>query len=228
MSKESNDKRELLKLKQGIIEKSDSIDESGYDVKMPTTAKEKTKNWMWYHIGLILLGILIAALMIVVYFMFFKADKPDIRVYSVNNYSGTTLNMLSDSMKNYCPDYDNNGEHVVNINQPVMDNVLSNIDVYEEINSGNSDIFIGTKEQLTSLYEDILEAKGNELFADLSAIEGAEGYLLSINDTVYGKNMQIFTTEIYFAVRNTGDENAENAIEFLGNLQSGKQFTKGE
>ena len=41
------DRRELLKLKQGLVDEKDSnIKETGYDVRMAQTPGEKTKNFL--------------------------------------------------------------------------------------------------------------------------------------------------------------------------------------
>lgn len=220
MSQE-NDKRELLKLKQGLIDSSSAIDESGYAVNMPQTAGEKAKNWAWYHIGIIAAVIIIAALCVVIYFAFFQSKKADITIYSINNYTGTMCNLLESGFENYCPDFDDNSDITVDINKSVNDEVLGNIDLYEEIDNGSSQVFIGTREQLTAVYDDIMAADGKELFADLSEIDGADGYLIDLRQTSFGKKMQIFSTEIFAAVRKTDDESQSNAMEFLNNLSVG-------
>ena len=56
------DRRELLKLKQGLVDEKDSnIKETGYDVRMAQTPGEKTKNFLWYHKVMIVVGILLIA-----------------------------------------------------------------------------------------------------------------------------------------------------------------------
>lgn len=223
---QDNDKRELLKLKQGIIDSSESIDESGYDLKMPQTAAEKVKNYLWYARWIILLIVIAAGLMTAVYFMFLNKPKADITIYSANSYTGTTVAMLSESMQHYCRDINEDGKAVVEINQSVQDDALSTLDLYREITDGSAQIIIGTKAQLTGVYEDILKAENTEIFANLEnlGVDIAEGYVIDIKETAYGKALQIYSTEIYFAVRNTGDVAMENAVEFLTDIVSGKQY----
>ena len=221
---QDNDKRELLKLRQGIIDKSDAIDETGYDVNMPSTAGEKAKNWMWYHTGLIVLAVLLIGVGIVIYFAFFAGAKPDMTIYSAGNYTMTMRTMLENTMKNYCPDFDSDGETVIGIEQSVKDEMLGNTDLYEEVMNGHSQIFIGTKEQLTALYDDVKSATGEALFADLGTLTGTDGYAVDIRETSFGKNAQIFSTEIFIAVRRTDDESQRHAEEFVGNLISGKNY----
>lgn len=223
---QDNDKRELLKLKQGIIDKSDIIDESGYDVNMPSTAGEKTKNWMWYHTGIIILAAVMIGVGIVIYLAFFTSPKPDITIYSAGNYSMTMRNMLEQNMAKYCPDFNGSGETVVTVNQSVKDDMLGNTDLYEEVLNGSSQVFIGKKEQLTALYDDIKKAKGEDLFADLYEITGVDGFLIDIKETSFGKRSQIFSTEIFIAVRKTDDESQRRAEEFVDNLVSGKNYVQ--
>ena len=73
------DRRELLKLKQGLVDEKDSnIKETGYDVRMAQTPGEKTKNFLWYHKVMIVVGILLIALAAVIYAEFFVKKKPEI------------------------------------------------------------------------------------------------------------------------------------------------------
>lgn len=221
---QDNDKRELLKLRQGIIDKSESIDESGYDVEMPKTATEKTKNWMWYHTGIIVLSVIILAVGAVIYFNFFRNKNADIEIYSAGNYTTTMIHLLENNLDRYCPDFNSDSKSVVSVSQSVSDEMLGNVDLYEEVNNGDCQVFIGTEKQLRALYEDIMSAKNQELFTDLSGIESADGYLINIKDTAFGKKMQVYSTEMYFAVRKTDDEAQKNAIEFIQNITDGKTY----
>ncbi len=221
---QDNDKRELLKLRQGIIDKSDAIDESGYGVNMPSTAGEKAKNWMWYHTGLIILAVVLIGVGIAIYFAFFSRSKSDMTIYSAGSYTMTMRTLLENTMKSYCPDFDGDGETVITIEQSVKDDMLGSTDLYEEVMNGSSQIFIGTKDRLTALYDDVKSATGEELFCDLGALTGTDGYAVDIRETSFGKNAQIFSTEIYIAIRNTDDDSRQHAEEFVGNLISGKNY----
>ncbi len=229
MPDSNKDKRELLKLKQGLVDENESeIKETGYDVKMPETAAEKTKNWMWYHTGAIILAVILTAVGIVVYFQFFVSKNPDVSIYSAGNYAMSIRTSFEKSMSGYAPDANNDGKRVVEIKQGVDDPMLGNVELYNQVENGTAQVFIGTKEQLTQLYDDILAADGYELFCPLDFLTGEQGYVLDLRDTLYGKKMQIFTTELYAAVRNTNDENSEHALEFISNLVNGKEYIQKE
>lgn len=219
------DRRELLKLKQGLVDENDSeIRETGYDVRMAQTASEKTKNFLWYHKVIIVVGILLIILGVIIYFVFFAKKKPDITIYSVGNYAMSIRTSFEDGMSAYASDFDNNGEHNVTIDQSVPDAYLGDVDLFDQIKNGKCQVFIGTESELQSAYESFENAYGDKIFSDLSEITGESGYVINLKNTAYGKRMQIFTTEIFVAVRNTDDESEEQAMQFVKNLYDGVYY----
>lgn len=132
------DRRELLKLKQGLVDEKDSnIKETGYDVRMAQTPGEKTKNFLWYHKVMIVVGILLIALAAVIYAEFFVKKKPDITIYSLGNYAMSVRTGFEEGMSAYTPDFDNNGEHNVTIDQAVPDQYLGDVDLFDQIKTVN-------------------------------------------------------------------------------------------
>ncbi len=221
-----NDKRELLKLKQGLIEESDAIDEGGYDVAMPDTAMGKFKNWLWYHKLWFIIGFIVLALGFVIWYFFFVSEKPDIRIYSTGNYSTTYRQLLEENTAAFCPDFDKDGKVKVSINQPGDDTVMGFTDLYAEIENGNSSLYIGKKDKLEALYNDFKTAKDKEIFASLKDITGADVYLIDVTKTQFGEDNKLLTTELFIAVKNTDDESEKQAIEFLSNLYNNKKFLR--
>lgn len=228
---DNNDKdvRELLKLKQGLINENDSeIRETGYDVRMAQTASEKTKNFLWYHKAMIAGGIVLIILAVIIYLVFFVKKKPDITIYSVGNYAMSVRTNFENTMAQYTPDFDGNGERNVTIEQAVPDEFLGDTELFNEIQNGSSQIFIGPEDEMKSVYESFTSVSGEPLFADLSEIIGESGYMTDIRNTAYGKRMQLFSTAIYIAVRRTDDESQEHAMEFVKNLQDGVFFQQND
>lgn len=132
------DRRELLKLKQGLVDEKDSnIKETGYDVRMAQTPGEKTKNFLWYHKVMIVVGILLIALAAVIYAEFFVKKKPDITIYSLGNYAMSVRTGFEEGMSAYTPDFDKNGEHNVTIDQGVPDQYLGDVDLFDQIKTVN-------------------------------------------------------------------------------------------
>lgn len=228
---DNNDKdvRELLKLKQGLINENDSeIRETGYDVRMAQTASEKTKNFLWYHKAMIAGGIVLIILAVIIYLVFFVKKKPDITIYSVGNYAMSVRTNFENTMAQYTPDFDGNGERNVTIEQAVPDEFLGDTELFNEIQNGSSQIFIGPEDEMKSVYESFTSVSGEPLFAGLSEITGESGYMTDIRNTAYGKRMQLFSTAIYIAVRRTDDESQEHAMEFVKNLQDGVFFQQND
>lgn len=225
MADNNKDVRELLKLKQGLIDEKDSdIQETGYDVRMAQTASEKTKNFLWYHKAMIAGGIVLIILTVIIYLAFFVKKKPDITIYSIGNYAMSVRTNFENTMAQYTPDFDGNGERNITIEQAVPDEFLGDTELFNEIQNGNSQIFIGPEDEIKSVYESFTTVSGEPVFADLGEITGESGYMTDIRNTAYGKRMQLFSTPIYIAVRRTNDESQEHAMEFLKNLQDGVFF----
>ena len=221
-----NDKRELLKLKQGLIEESEAIDEGGYDVAMPDTAMGKFKNWLWHNKIVIIIGFIIIAVISVVCWYFFVHEKPDIVIYSAGNYNITLRQYIEGNSEKHCPDYDKNGRVMIRIKQPGNDAVMGFADLYAEVDNGNASIYIGTKEKLATLYKDYKKAKDIEIFADLKDITGSEGYLIDMSQTSFGEEYKLLTTEIFIAVKNTDKDSEKQAMEFVSNLYNGNTYLR--
>ena len=225
MADNNKDVRELLKLKQGLIDEKDSdIQETGYDVRMAQTASEKTKNFLWYHKAMIAGGIVLIILTVIIYLAFFVKKKPDITIYSIGNYAMSVRTNFENTMTQYAPDFDGNGERNITMEQAVPDEFLGDTELFNEIQNGNSQIFIGPEDEIKSVYESFTTVSGEPVFADLGEITGESGYMTDIRNTAYGKRMQLVSTPIYIAVRRTNDESQEHAMEFLKNLQDGVFF----
>lgn len=229
MADNEKDRRELLKLRQGLVDEKDSeIKETGYDVKMPKTAGEKAKNWLWYHTVIIVCAVLLIGLGILIYFMFFVKEVPDISIYSVGNYAMSVRTNCENSMSPYVPDFDGNGKHRVSITQAVPDEFLGETELCNELVNGNCEVFIGSKEELQKAYDSFTTAGKEPLFSDLSQLTGEEGYIIDLRQTAYGKSNKLFYTELYAAVRNSNDEKEENGLKFIENLIGGTMYIKSE
>lgn len=221
-----NDKRELLKLKQGLIDSSESIDESGYGAVMPSTFKEKLINWLWHSKTVIITMLIIISLGFVVWYYFFVAEKSDIEIYSAGNYTVILRQLIEKNGEKYCQDYDKNGKVKISIRQAGEDEVLGYTDLYSQIENGKASIYIGKKDKLTALYDDYINAKNEVIFSDLKEITGEEGYLIDVSKTQFGKDLKLFTTEVFIAVRKDDSESEKQAIEFLSNLYNGKTYLR--
>ncbi|MCH5325319.1 MAG: hypothetical protein J1E39_08890 [Eubacterium sp.] len=221
---QDNDKRELLKLKQGLIEESETIKE-GYDVAMPDTASEKAKNWFWYHKTILVIGVLILILAAVIASLYFFKPAADIKMFSLSQYSSTTRRLLESNLPRYCEDYNSDGKSTVTLDQPPNEKVLVGMESTREVINGKSQIFIGTKNDLESLNSDYNAVYGGDLFADLSEFDTADGVVINFAATPMGKELKIYSQEIYMAVRKTDDEKEQQAREFIANIIANREVS---
>lgn len=229
MADNDKDKRELLKLRQGLIDENNSdIKETGYDVKMPETGAEKAKNWLWYHTVIIAASVFLIGLGVVIYLAFFIKDAPDISIYSVGNYAMSVRTNCENSMSPYVPDFDGNGKNKVTITQAVPDEFLGETELCNEMMNGSCEVFIGSKEELENVYKNFTVGDNEPLFCDLSSVTGEEGYMIDLRQTAYGKRNKMHYTELYAAVRNSKDEKAENGLRFIENLCNGTMYMQSE
>ena len=178
----NDDKRELLKLKQGLIEESETLQEErkvNYEVK---GAGAKVSNFFYHYKWHV---IVIAFFAVVLGFLIYSTvskEKMDIRVLLTSNDGETAINMYYKSkdielaLEQYCPDFDNNGNvHVetyyINMSsgQGSSELQLANqTKLYGEVSVAIANIYIANR----SLIEEIVGEDGDigAAFVDLSAL----------------------------------------------------------
>ncbi len=116
------EKRELLKLKQGIVEESEIIEEPKPEEK----PEQKLKGWkkvenFFYHYKWHIVGISFAVLLLgfmTIQTLMREANDLYVLVISTNNDTGLYAKSddLELALERYCPDYDNNGYVHVGVN----------------------------------------------------------------------------------------------------------------
>lgn len=172
------EKRELLKLKQGIIEESEIIPEDGY-AELP-----KLRGWKWvenfiYHYKWIMLVVLFAA--IIIGYMIYETvtrEREDIYVLAIQTTSKsgmlTKRTDIEEALEKYCPDFDGNGYVHVGINFLDLNtengytelNEAATYKLSAEIITGDSQLYIcdtGIMDLLSHT-----EAEGVEFFIKLA------------------------------------------------------------
>ena len=80
MSKESDEKRELLKLKQGIIEDSDIIEQDVHEEPEKQTAVKKIDNFFYRNKWFVVAGVFFAAVAIFLVQQMLSREQPDLTV----------------------------------------------------------------------------------------------------------------------------------------------------
>ncbi|MCL2072131.1 MAG: hypothetical protein FWH07_07875 [Oscillospiraceae bacterium] len=207
-----DDKRELLKLRQGLV----TADESGLEVdKKPEitklTGKAALSNFVYHHslqIKIVLFFLVIAG--IFAYFTL-TSEKYDITILLIADNAETSVffavksSGLKQIIEDATPDYDGNGKsrvefrfidlvtHVGEI-QRSPDAIHGNrVKLFGEVQTGDSLIYIGNKE----------------------ALENIPGTAMSVEDFYYAfyslgelitESQLEFPPDLYIAVRNRSDE----------------------
>lgn len=189
--------RELLKLKQGLIDESELIPETGYEGKVELHGFKKIENFLYHNKVIIIVLLIAAAFLSYMIYQTVTRKKNDIYVLVINTAGDyglySRLDELEEALEKYCPDFDNNGYVHVGINY---------IDLYtgggmsdysdaqgmkfqSELLTGDSQMYIAD----TALIDYLTERIGVDLsmFADFTeqypdAVFG-DGYGLQLNTT---------------------------------------------
>lgn len=181
----TDDKRELLKLKQGIIKESELIpvDEEGvadkghYEVK---GFKNKLANFMYHYKWFLIFGVFFTAVISFLIITTVMREKGDVRIlaFSADGQLASSLmyknNDLSYAFTLYTEDFDENGYvHVeiydMNLSQEQDYNYYytNQTKLFSEVSLGQAQIFMADKDVLQSI---LGEQSPNEAFEDLSAL----------------------------------------------------------
>jgi hypothetical protein len=206
----SDDKRELLKLRQGLVTAEESpleINEKPQVVKL--TGKAALSNFVYHHS----LQLKIAAFFLVIagIFAYFtlSREKPDIIVLLIADtpeasmFFGSEMFELKRELERFTPDFDGNGKvvvecrfidlvtHVGEIERNPEAIQGNRIKLFGEVQSGNALIYIGNKEALENIPGDVMP------------VEDFYIIFCNINET---KLEVDYPDDIYIAVRNYGTE----------------------
>lgn len=195
---------ELLKMKQGLIEESELIPETGY-VEIPELhGWAKLKNYVYHNKVYILLGCFLGALLVFMTVQMITRKKNDLYVLVISTSAESELawrtSDLEEALAMYCPDFDDNGYVKVGINFIDMSftngaadyNSAQSMKFSSEVYTGDSQLFIGDEGFWRQLYEaDGLE---EELFEDLSEYFPAD-------ELFNGVGLHLNTTELHRQAR---------------------------
>ena len=153
-----NDKRELLKLKQGLIEESDIIKKEE-PVKIELHGKKKIENF-FYHYKVTVIMVLFFSVL----FGFFIIEavtkkRPDIDyMLMASNADAKVLvsayeDKINEAVSAFCPDFDNNGyvysqSYIVDLySEHDSDMLIANqTRLFAEIQTGTTRLMIGNRE----------------------------------------------------------------------------------
>lgn len=180
----NDDKRELLKLKQGLITESDIIkeetaaaDKAHYEVK---GIRNKTANFFYHYKWHLIAGLFFAAVIFFLVYTTVSREKADIRVLIFSGdkeVSGSLYYKNHDlelALERYTSDFDENGNVHVDVYymdmNPEQDGTYYTINqtkLMSEIGMATAQLYIADRTQLETILGDQDASKG---FEDLSAL----------------------------------------------------------
>lgn len=179
----NDDKRELLKLKQGLIEESETIKEIPHEENINYEVKgfgKKLSNFFYHYKWHIILIVFFCVIAFFLTYTTITKERGDIRVLTFAETVDASSSLyfksedISVAFEQYAKDYDENGYihvEVFNMNMnPDQDTnyYMSNqTKLYSEVSLGTAQIYMGDREQLTKVLGDQEESKGFENLAEL-------------------------------------------------------------
>ena len=111
---------ELLKMKQGLIEESEMIPESGYAGNVEEGVFSKISSFVYRNKIFIVLGVIFAAIAIFLIMQFILREREDMHILLVAYDRESEMYFYKDDIEKalemYCPDFDGNGNVHVSIN----------------------------------------------------------------------------------------------------------------
>lgn len=105
---------ELLKMKQGLIEDSEMIPESGY-VKPPEVhGWAKVANFFYFNKAIIIISAVVVAILAIPVVQLITRERADLYVMAIAYDSKSEIGWRTDdiekTLEKYCPDFDGNGK----------------------------------------------------------------------------------------------------------------------
>lgn len=170
---------ELLKMKQGLIEESELIPETGYTEIPELHGWAKFANFVYHNKVFILIGVFFAVIATVLTVQLVTRKVYDLYVLVISTSGSSELvwryDDLEEALTMYCPDFDNNGYVKVGVNFIDLSDIngtteysaAQTMKFSSEMYMGESQLYIGDEGFWKYLYgsDDALDV---QIFEDLS------------------------------------------------------------
>lgn len=244
MASYNDEKRELLKMKQGLIEESEIIETEADKVVMEKpTGMAAVENFIYHNKWFLIVGAFFAFVLIFLIHQTLTRENSDMTVVLVTSDSQKAPNLFHKvkdvelALEKYCPDYNKDGN--VHVDVYMIDLTKSNPDP-QYVNSNATKFFGEMQRGVAQLFicdTGILSSddQGNEvsfdsMFKDLGKVTGADRYLgktfISLKDTEFVKDAKWENScpeVLGFAIRNmTSDLLGYSEDALLRNEQAGE------
>ncbi len=240
-----DDKRELLKLKQGIINEEESEIHEEEKPVYEVHGIKKIENFFYHYKWYVVAGIFFAAVFVFMMVSLLQKEQGDIRVLVVTKNKEIASNVMyktqefEKAFELYCPDYDNSGYiHVDVYNVDLSENpdpqysLAGVTKLTSEMMYGEAQMFILDTEGANAATNDNFSqfVDLSELYPDNKQIEGP---FYRIKGSDFAVNAQYFEAcpdDLYIAVKKVFDTDQNSAksvpaqkkaLEVLDNIVNG-------
>ena len=247
-AREREERIELLKMKQGLIEESELIPENEHVEKLALHGWSRISNFFYHNKAFILLGAFFVFVISVLVYQIVTKEKDDLFIAAIAFEEDSELRWyiqdLETALERYCPDYDGNGKvHVlVNFIDRTRSEGRSQYDDAQaqkqtaEFMSASAQLYIADEKYLKWLGSDDYTDPDiyKKIFLDLSDMCPEdmlyEGVGIRVNKTALAKEMrwENCPDNVIILIRDelnngsssikTNAKNRENALNVLRNI----------
>lgn len=138
-ARERREKVELLKMKQGLIEESEVVPESGYEKSRELHGWEKFTNFLYLNKAFVVWGAIFVFIIGLCLGQYIFRERFDLHVIIVTSSHDSELNWrypdFERTLEKYCPDFDGNGKVNVTVNMIDRDAAGEVLTEMEQVNS---------------------------------------------------------------------------------------------
>lgn len=242
-ARERQERIELLKMKQGLIEESELIPDTGYaEISVPRGGKKLT-NFIYRNKPFIIIAAVIVLVIAVGVYQFLTREKVDLYVLAVSKTEDSEIiwraRDLELALEMYCPDFDGNGKvnvevDYLNLKFDEVNNQTQGTEIQKfrsHLEIGRAQLFISEDVFADYVYEtqysnDFFVRRPNDCPEDM--LSNDVGVRMNLTDFAKDAHWEDCPDNVVFMVRNelnngqgsvkANAENRERALIVLQNI----------
>lgn len=204
------EKKELIRLKQGQVEESELIPEDVEEEEVKMPLGKKISNFFYHNKWWLGIGVLIAFIGVFLIYDIVTKERPDIVVLAVieNEYVGYS-EALPDYIESFSEDFNGNDEILASVYYiPFSDSVQANYangtsnKLAAEFQGDEAVIVIGDKKITDILVPENIFVNLEELYPDNPNVDG---YMFYLKDSKFAEKLnlpeEVVTDDLFIAIR---------------------------
>lgn len=204
------EKKELIRLKQGQVEESELIPEDVKEEEVKMPLGKKISNFFYHNKWWLGIGVLIAFIGVFLVYDIVTKERPDIVVLAVieNEYVGYS-EALPDYIESFSEDFNGNDEILASVYYiPFSDSVQANYangtsnKLAAEFQGDEAVIVIGDKKITDILVPENIFVNLEELYPDNPNVDG---YMFYLKDSKFAEKLnlpeEVVTDDLFIAIR---------------------------